>query len=130
MSKPAKREILFGGILSPILSPPSANGERTRQHSDALCAPKRHNGPLTPAFSPSEGETGVWTFFKVKKGQPRRGCITQPRVARGALPWVCAPNKPPTLKEEVRRRCEEVDRGTVELRDAEAVFARAYEALR
>ena len=33
-------------------------------------------------------------------------------------------------QEEVRRRCEEVDRGTVELRDAEAVFARAYESLR
>jgi len=34
----------------------------------------------------------------VAKWHYRRGCITQPRVARGALPWVCAPNKPPTLK--------------------------------
>jgi Putative addiction module component len=33
-------------------------------------------------------------------------------------------------QEEVRRRCEEVDRGTVELRDAEAVFARAYVSLK
>ena len=32
-------------------------------------------------------------------------------------------------KKEVRRRCAEVDRGTAELHDAEAVFAKAYAAL-
>jgi putative addiction module component (TIGR02574 family) len=32
-------------------------------------------------------------------------------------------------REEIRRRCAEIDRGTVELRDAESVFARAYLAL-
>jgi hypothetical protein len=32
-------------------------------------------------------------------------------------------------KDEIRKRCQKVDQGTVELRDAEAVFARAYAAL-
>jgi putative addiction module component (TIGR02574 family) len=32
-------------------------------------------------------------------------------------------------KEEVRKRCCEIDEGTVELRDAQDVFARAYAAL-
>ena len=32
-------------------------------------------------------------------------------------------------KKEVRRRCAELDRGTVELHDADAVFAKAYAAL-
>lgn len=32
-------------------------------------------------------------------------------------------------KKEVRRRCAELDRGTAELHDAEAVFAKAYAAL-
>ena len=32
-------------------------------------------------------------------------------------------------KEEVRRRCREIDEGTVKLRDAEDVFARGYAAL-
>ncbi len=32
-------------------------------------------------------------------------------------------------KEEVRKRCREIDEGTVELCDAEDVFARAYAAL-
>jgi len=32
-------------------------------------------------------------------------------------------------KEEVRKRCREVDEGLVELRDAEDVFARGYAAL-
>ena len=35
----------------------------------------------------------------------------------------------PAWKEEVRKRCREIDEGTVELRDAEDVFARAYAAL-
>ncbi|MBI5526639.1 MAG: addiction module protein [Deltaproteobacteria bacterium] len=35
----------------------------------------------------------------------------------------------PAWKEEVRRRCEEIDRGTAELRDAEAVFAKAFTML-
>jgi hypothetical protein len=32
-------------------------------------------------------------------------------------------------KEEVRKRCREMDEGRVELRDAQAVFDRAYSAL-
>ena len=32
-------------------------------------------------------------------------------------------------KKEVRRRCVEVDRGAVKLRDADAVFAKAYASL-
>ena len=32
-------------------------------------------------------------------------------------------------KEEVRKRCREVDEGLVELRNAEEVFAKAYSAL-
>jgi hypothetical protein len=39
------------------------------------------------------------------------------------------PELSPKWQEEVRRRCEEVDRGTVELRDAEAIFAQAYKSL-
>ncbi len=33
-------------------------------------------------------------------------------------------------REEVRKRCREIDEGTVELRDAEEVFARGYAALK
>ncbi len=33
-------------------------------------------------------------------------------------------------QEEVCKRCREIDEGTVELRDAEDVFARGYAALR
>ncbi len=32
-------------------------------------------------------------------------------------------------KKEVRRRCAEMDRGVVKLRDADAVFAKAYASL-
>ncbi|MGD0900658.1 MAG: addiction module protein [Thermoguttaceae bacterium] len=35
----------------------------------------------------------------------------------------------PAWREEVHKRCREVDEGLVELRDAEAVFAKAYSAL-
>jgi hypothetical protein len=35
----------------------------------------------------------------------------------------------PAWREEIQRRCQEIDRGTAELRDAEAVFARADAAL-
>jgi putative addiction module component (TIGR02574 family) len=35
----------------------------------------------------------------------------------------------PQWREEIRRRCAEIDQGAVELRDAESVFARAYSAL-
>jgi putative addiction module component (TIGR02574 family) len=35
----------------------------------------------------------------------------------------------PAWREEIRRRCREVDEGTAGLCDAEAVFARAYAAL-
>jgi putative addiction module component (TIGR02574 family) len=36
----------------------------------------------------------------------------------------------PAWKEEVRRRCRELDDGAVELRSAEDVFAKAYAALK
>ena len=32
----------------------------------------------------------------------------------------------PAWREEIRKRCREMDEGAVELRDAAAVFARAY----
>jgi putative addiction module component (TIGR02574 family) len=35
----------------------------------------------------------------------------------------------PEWREEVRRRCQEINQGTVQLRDAEAVFAQAYARL-
>jgi hypothetical protein len=35
----------------------------------------------------------------------------------------------PEWREEIRRRCQEIDEGAVELREAEAVFARAYASL-
>jgi putative addiction module component (TIGR02574 family) len=35
----------------------------------------------------------------------------------------------PAWREEIRRRCREVDAGTVELSDAADVFAKAYAAL-
>ena len=38
-------------------------------------------------------------------------------------------NLSPAWREEIRRRCREVDEGTVELRGATDVFAKAYAAL-
>ncbi|MFZ1933863.1 MAG: addiction module protein [Thermoguttaceae bacterium] len=35
----------------------------------------------------------------------------------------------PVWREEIRRRCGEIDQGTADLRDAESVFARAYASL-
>jgi len=35
----------------------------------------------------------------------------------------------PEWKEEIRRRCEDLDRGLVELRDAEDVFSKAFASL-
>ena len=35
----------------------------------------------------------------------------------------------PAWREEIRKRCREVDQGLVELRDAADVFAKAYGAL-
>ena len=35
----------------------------------------------------------------------------------------------PAWREEIRKRCREVDEGAVELRDAADVFAKAYAAL-
>lgn len=35
----------------------------------------------------------------------------------------------PAWRDEIRRRCREVDEGLVELHEAEAVFARAFAAL-
>ena len=36
----------------------------------------------------------------------------------------------PAWRAEVSRRCQEIDKGTVELRDADDVFAKAYAALK
>jgi len=35
----------------------------------------------------------------------------------------------PAWKDEIRRRCTELDRGTAKLHDADAVFAKAFAAL-
>ncbi len=35
----------------------------------------------------------------------------------------------PAWRDELRRRCQEMDEGAVELRDAEDVFSKAYAAL-
>ena len=35
----------------------------------------------------------------------------------------------PTWQDEIRRRCDELDRGTAQLCDADAVFAKAFTAL-
>lgn len=35
----------------------------------------------------------------------------------------------PAWREEIQKRCREIDEGLVELRDAADVFAKAYEAL-
>jgi hypothetical protein len=53
-------------------------------------------------------------------------------VAEKLIESLDAPDAPALSakwKKEVRRRCAELDRGTVELHDADAVFARAYAAL-
>jgi len=53
-------------------------------------------------------------------------------VAETLIESLDAPDSPPLSAEwrkEVRRRCEEVDRGAVELRDADTVFAKAYAAM-
>ena len=36
----------------------------------------------------------------------------------------------PAWRDEIRKRCQEVDQGTVEIHDATDVFSRAYAALR
>lgn len=53
-------------------------------------------------------------------------------VAEKLLESLDAPDSPPLSakwQKEVRRRCVEIDRGTVKLRDADRVFAKAYAAL-
>ena len=53
-------------------------------------------------------------------------------VAEKLIESLDAPDSPPLSakwRKEVRRRCAEVDRGAVNLRDADAVFAKAYAAL-
>ena len=53
-------------------------------------------------------------------------------VAEKLIESLDAPASPPLSgkwKKEVRRRCAEVDRGAVKLRDADAVFAKAYASL-
>jgi hypothetical protein len=53
-------------------------------------------------------------------------------VAEKLIESLDAPDAPvlsAKWKKEVRRRCTELDRGTVELHDADDVFARAYAAL-
>ena len=53
-------------------------------------------------------------------------------VAEKLIESLDAPDSP-TLsakwRKEVRRRCAEVDRGSVKLREADAVFAKAYASL-
>ena len=53
-------------------------------------------------------------------------------VAEKLIESLDAPDSPPLSakwKKEVRRRCAEVDRGAVTLRDADSVFAKAYASL-
>lgn len=53
-------------------------------------------------------------------------------VAEKLIESLDVPDAPPLSakwREEVRRRCAEMDRGTVKLRDADKVLARAYAAL-
>lgn len=53
-------------------------------------------------------------------------------VAEKLIESLDAPDSPPlseAWREEVRRRCAEMDRGAVELADAGKVFAKAYAAL-
>ena len=53
-------------------------------------------------------------------------------VAEKLIESLDAPDSPPLSakwKKEVRRRSLEVDRGAVKLRDADAVFAKAYASL-
>ena len=53
-------------------------------------------------------------------------------VAEALIESLDAPDSPPlsaVWRKEIRRRCEEVDRGAVELLDADTVFAKAYAAL-
>ncbi|WP_028570954.1 addiction module protein [Desulfonatronum lacustre] len=53
-------------------------------------------------------------------------------VAEKLIESLDVPDTPPlsvTWKEEVRRRCARMDRETLDLRDAEKVFAKAYSSL-
>ena len=53
-------------------------------------------------------------------------------VAEKLIESLDAPDTPPLSakwREEIRRRCAEMDRGAVELCDADKVFARAHAAL-
>jgi len=53
-------------------------------------------------------------------------------VAEKLIESLDAPDVPPLSvkwRQEVRRRCAEVDRGAVNLRDADDVFEKAYAAL-
>jgi hypothetical protein len=53
-------------------------------------------------------------------------------VAENLIESLDAPDSPPLSakwRKEVRRRCAEMDRCTVELQDADKVFAKAYAAL-
>jgi hypothetical protein len=86
---------------------------QSRQHAGALACRRSVLGMKYPGSVPArrappeiQSRTGVspnatmisGTGIVGESAQLRRGFITQPRVARGALPWVCAPSKPPTLK--------------------------------
>jgi hypothetical protein len=53
-------------------------------------------------------------------------------VAEKLIESLDAPDSPPLSvkwREEIRRRCAEMDRDAVELRDADKVFAKAFTAL-
>ena len=63
-------------------SPACTATGRSQRHKHGVSSPS----PLLKGRGP-----GVWTFCGLDSTQSQRDCITQPRVARGALPWVCAP---------------------------------------
>jgi putative addiction module component (TIGR02574 family) len=53
-------------------------------------------------------------------------------VAEKLIESLDAPDSPPLStkwREEIRRRCAEMDRGAVQLREADKVFAKAFAAL-
>lgn len=53
-------------------------------------------------------------------------------IAEKLIESLDTPDSPPLSakwRKEIRRRCAEMDRGTVELHDADKAFAKAYAAL-
>ena len=83
-------------LLSPALSSRSGKrggkmgGSRAASGATGGSQTHEHGAPPPSPFLRGRGP-GVWTFCGLDSTQSQRDCITQPRVARGALPWVCAP---------------------------------------